>query len=84
VPHGHEIPIRQNPRKTWRKIADRSLWLDIVDVRSVYPHADAVGKCTVFNVGGNDFRLVAQIAFEARWPDFPQPPSKASPSTVAR
>lgn len=40
--------------------------LDIVDVRSVYPHADAVGRCTVFNVGGNDFRLVVQIDFEAQ------------------
>jgi mRNA interferase HigB len=53
------------PLKAWHKIASRETWLNIADVRAVYPHADAVGKCTVFNVGGNEFRLVVQIDFEA-------------------
>jgi mRNA-degrading endonuclease HigB of HigAB toxin-antitoxin module len=30
-------------------------------VKAVYPHANAAGKCTVFDIGGNDFRLVVQI-----------------------
>jgi mRNA interferase HigB len=54
------------PLKTWHKISGKAKWLDIADVKAVYPHADAVGKCTVFNVGGNDFRLVVQIDFEAQ------------------
>jgi mRNA interferase HigB len=54
------------PLKTWHKIAGKAKWLDIADVKAVYPHADAVGKCTVFNIGGNDFRLVVQIDFEAQ------------------
>ena len=52
--------------KTWHGIASRAVWMDIAGVRAVYPHADAVGKCTVFNIGGNDFRLVVQIDFEAQ------------------
>jgi mRNA interferase HigB len=52
--------------KTWHKVADKAMWLDIADVKAVYPHADAVGRCTVFNIGGNDFRLVVQIDFEAQ------------------
>ncbi len=52
--------------KTWYKVASGAAWMTIVSVRAVYPHADVVGKCTVFNVGGNDFRLVVHIDFEAQ------------------
>jgi len=54
------------PLKTWYEVAGRATWRDIVSVGAVYPHADAVGKCTVFNVGGNVFRLVVQIDFDAQ------------------
>ena len=56
----------RGPLKTWHKVASWSVWPDISAVRAVYPHADAVGKCTVFNIGGNDFRLVVQIDFETQ------------------
>ena len=61
-----EWPESLEPLKTWHKIATRAEWRHIADVKSVYPHADAAGKCTVFNVAGNDFRLVVQIDFEAQ------------------
>ena len=60
--HAHSL----EPLKTWYKIADKAIWLDIADVKAVYPHADAVGRCTVFNIGGSDFRLVVQIDFQAQ------------------
>ncbi len=47
----------------WYKIADRAEWKHLKDVRSVYPSADAVGELTVFNIGGNDFRLVTRIVY---------------------
>ena len=56
----------QAPLKTWHKVAGTAKWLDIVDVKAVYPQADAVGKCTVFNIAGNDFRLVVQIDYAAQ------------------
>jgi mRNA interferase HigB len=61
-----EHPESLEPLKAWHKVAGKAKWLDILAVKAVYPHADAVGRCTVFNVGGNDFRLVVQIDFEAR------------------
>ena len=45
------------PLDDWYRIAKRSRWTSIVDVRKTYPQADAVGEFTVFNVGGNKFRL---------------------------
>jgi mRNA interferase HigB len=33
-------------------------------MRAYIPHADAVGSCTVFNVGGNKYRIITKIAYE--------------------
>ena len=43
--------------------ADRT---SIVDLRRMYPSADAVGRCTVFNVHGRRYRLIARINYEYR------------------
>ncbi len=39
-------------------------WHSLEDVRAVYPHADLVGRLTVFNMGGNSFRLIVRIEYE--------------------
>ncbi len=38
-------------------------WKHIEDVRQSFPHVDSVGQLTVFNVGGNNYRLIAKIVF---------------------
>ena len=35
----------------------------VSDVRSTFPSADQVGKYTVFNIGGNKYRLITVIHF---------------------
>jgi mRNA interferase HigB len=52
------------PLRAWYKTTAKCVWKSLAEVKKVYPHADAIGKCTVFNIGGNDFRLVAQIDYE--------------------
>jgi mRNA interferase HigB len=47
----------------WYRIARSRRWNSIADVKRDFPHADAVGQWTVFNIGGNDFRLVVDIVF---------------------
>jgi len=47
----------------WYRIAKKARWRNLAEVRTVYPHADLVGKCTVFNIAGNKYRLIAKIAF---------------------
>jgi mRNA interferase HigB len=34
-----------------------------MDVRKTYPHADAVGEFTIFNIGGNKYRLATSIHY---------------------
>ena len=51
------------PLDDWYRIAKKAKWRNLAEVRAVYPHADLVSRCVVFNIGGNKYRLIAKIAF---------------------
>jgi mRNA interferase HigB len=48
----------------WYRVAKKATWQSIADVKAIFPHADAVGDCTVFNIGGNKYRLITRISYE--------------------
>jgi len=50
----------------WFRIAKRSVWQDLVDVRKTFSTADAVEKWTVFNIKGNRYRLITEINYKFR------------------
>jgi mRNA interferase HigB len=55
----------------WYRVARKARWQSLHDVRTVYPHADLVRvasghEVTVFNVGGNRYRLVTAIHYNAQ------------------
>lgn len=56
--------VARNPLAKWAVAIEAASWKSIVDVRFVYPHADFIptGE-TIFNIGGNKFRLVARINY---------------------
>jgi mRNA interferase HigB len=47
----------------WYKITPRAAWRNIEEVRATFPHADLVGDCTVFNIGGNKYRLITIVIY---------------------
>ena len=49
--------------ETWFKIAKRATWSNFSEARAIFPHADAVGTCVVFNIGGNKYRLIARLRY---------------------
>lgn len=51
------------PLDAWYRVAKKARWQEINDVRVNYPHADAVGTCTVFNIAGNKYRLITKIYY---------------------
>jgi mRNA interferase HigB len=59
-------PDAESSLNAWYRIAGKASWKNIVEVRQTYPHADAVGVCTVFNVRGNHYRLIVIIDYQAR------------------
>ena len=36
---------------------------NMAELKAVFPSVDLVGKCYVFNVGGNKYRVIARIHF---------------------
>lgn len=56
-------PDAERPLRSWYKVVSRAEWDTFADVRRAYSHADQVGKFTVFNIGGNKYRLIAVIHF---------------------
>jgi mRNA interferase HigB len=56
----------ETPLDDWYRTVKRASWNSIIDVRKTYPHADAVDDFTVFNIGGNKYRLATYIKYRSR------------------
>lgn len=56
-------PAAELPLRAWIKIVEAAQWENFADVREVYARADQVGKFTVFDIGGNKFRMIVVIHF---------------------
>ncbi|MEG5162915.1 type II toxin-antitoxin system HigB family toxin [Microcoleus sp. AT3-A2] len=48
----------------WYQRSCDAEWQSLVDIRKVFPSANLVGNFTVFNIGGNNYRLIAFIDYE--------------------
>ena len=53
----------EQPLRRWFKTVKIAEWRSFADLRAVYANADQVGRFTVFNLGGNKYRLIATIHF---------------------
>lgn len=56
-------PDASGPLHSWSKVIEHAQWENFAEVRSLYASADQVGRFTVFNIGGNEYRLIAVIHF---------------------
>jgi len=59
------------PLAKWYQTAEEATWQSLAEVRTIYPHADAVrvasGRtATVFNIGGNKYRLITAIHYNTQ------------------
>jgi mRNA interferase HigB len=50
----------------WYRITKRADWGSLADVRSDFAHADIVGRRTVFNIHGNEYRLIARVNYKTK------------------
>jgi mRNA interferase HigB len=50
----------------WYRITRRADWNSLVELRNDFAHADIVGRRTVFNIHGNEYRLIARVNFKTR------------------
>lgn len=60
---GAEKARRQKAMREWIAIVRKSDWASFADIRSTFNHSDVFGKCIIFDVGGNKYRIIAKGAF---------------------
>jgi len=61
-------PDAAEPLQKWQRLFREAEWENLQDVRRVYRHADTVtvasgNTVTVFNIGGNKYRLIVAIHY---------------------
>jgi len=50
----------------WYRMMKSSDFNSFNELKALFPHADQVGKLTVFNIGGNKVRLIAAVHYNSR------------------
>ena len=68
---GRRFPKAAGALEDWARLTLSAAWRNLVDARKTFPHADQVkvksGRTvTVFNVRGNEFRLITAIHYDRR------------------
>jgi len=51
------------PLDVWYRVARRAEWKNLMDVRRMFPAADAADGFTIFNIKGNAYRLITEINY---------------------
>ena len=50
--------------QVWFDTAVEAEWRNLEDVRKTFPSADMVGDLAIFNIRGNNYRLIARMVFQ--------------------
>ena len=61
-----EHPSAEGPLMGWRRVIERNRFAHWAALKAAFNTVDKVGERAVFDIGGNKYRLVAWIRFEAQ------------------
>ncbi len=56
-------PDAKNSLAAWYKIATSAKWQNFAELKRVFPSADQVKNLTVFNIRGNQYRLIVFVDY---------------------
>lgn len=59
-------PDAMVPLAEWYRSMKHNTFSTFSELRTLFPAADKVGKLTVFNIGGNKYRLVAAVHYNRK------------------
>lgn len=48
----------------WRDVTVAARWKSFDDLKKTFRSADLYGSCVIFDIGGNNYRLIAKIDYE--------------------
>jgi mRNA interferase HigB len=61
--YGEQYADVRDPLDNWYKISSKAVWGNLLETQQVFPSAEAVGNFTVFNIKGNNYRLIVSIDY---------------------
>lgn len=61
-----EHPDARAPLNAWFTIVRKTDYTSFADLRTTFLSADQVDRFTIFNIGGNKFRLIAAIHYNRK------------------
>ena len=61
-----KYPDAESSLRSWNKITRLAQWQNFALVRETFSSADQVSKLTVFNIGGNKYRLITFIDYQTK------------------
>jgi mRNA interferase HigB len=53
----------EQPLRRWHQLMTTTDFNSFAELRETFPSADMVDNLTVFNIGGNKYRLIASVHF---------------------
>jgi mRNA interferase HigB len=59
-----EHPTAEPPLRSWYSITSKATWKTFADVRRSFNSADIAGIYVVFNIGGNNYRLITKVEYQ--------------------
>ena len=59
-------PLARNAMDHWYRVAKRAAWTNFAELKLSFNTVDFVAPCVVFDIGGNKYRLIAEINFSRR------------------
>ena len=68
VDYYHKHPQAKEALEEWYSKTRKSRWMDFADIKATFNSVDSVGnQHYVFNIKGNDFRLIVVIQFRHQY-----------------
>ena len=59
-------PEIESSLDTWYRIAKKAEWKHLADVQLTWRKTDQYGSCTIFDIKGNDYRLIVWINYNSQ------------------
>lgn len=59
-------PNAQTSLRLWYKLTSVAEWQNLVELRQTFPSADKVSNFTVFNISGNNYRLITLVDYKCQ------------------
>ena len=65
--HQDDHPDAASALTAWLGVAGKANWGKFNEVLLTYSSADQVGSCLVFNIRGNNYRLICGVCYANQW-----------------